>query len=209
MDACGNRDTSEQLEQIIVSIERSPIPGVITDPKRPDNPIVAVNEAFLSLTGYERAEVVGRNCRFLAGPGTGERSRMLLRKAQQQGHSAVVETLNYRKDGSPFRNAVMIAPVRDAGGEIVFFIGSQMALGSEDHSPSLEAQALVARLSARQLEVLQWVIRGYLNKQIAGFLGIEDKTVKMHRAAMIRRLGCTTSAEAIRIGVQAGLGGEE
>lgn len=41
---------------------------IITDPRRPDNPIVFVNDAFLRLTGYERREVMGRNCRFLQGP---------------------------------------------------------------------------------------------------------------------------------------------
>jgi PAS domain S-box-containing protein len=202
----GSREASDRLEQLIGSIERSPIPGVITDPRLPDNPIVAVNQAFAQLTGYSRDEVVGRNCRFLAGPGTSSRSRTLLKQAQAEGRSAVVEILNYRKDGSAFQNAVMIAPIRGEAGEIVYFVGSQMALGEADGVPSLDAQRRVATLSARQLEVLEWVVRGYLNKQIAGFLGIDEKTVKMHRAAMIRRLGCTTTAEAIRIGVQAGLG---
>jgi PAS domain S-box-containing protein len=201
-----SREASDRLEQLVGSIERSPIPGVITDPRLPDNPVVAVNEAFLELTGFSRDEVVGRNCRFLQGPGTTERAKSLLREAQAGGHSTVVETLNYRKDGSAFHNAIMIAPVRGEEGEVLYFVGSQMALSGSESAPSLNAQALVASLSARQLEVLRWVIRGYLNKQIAGFLGIDEKTVKMHRAAMIRRLGCTTSAEAIRIGVQAGLG---
>lgn len=201
----GNREASDRLEQLIGSIECSPIPGVITDPRLPDNPVVAVNDAFEKLTGYSRHEVIGRNCRFLAGPGTASRSRALLRQAQAEGRSAVVETLNYRKDGSAFQNAVMIAPIRGEAGEIVYFVGSQMALGGADGTPGLDAQRRVATLSARQLEVLEWVVRGYLNKQIAGFLRIDEKTVKMHRAAMIRRLGCTTTAEAIRIGVQAGL----
>ena len=43
------------------------MPMVITDPRRDDNPIVFVNDAFLKLTGYTRMEVVGRNCRFLRG----------------------------------------------------------------------------------------------------------------------------------------------
>jgi DNA-binding NarL/FixJ family response regulator len=47
--------------------------------------------------------------------------------------------------------------------------------------------------------------RGLLNKQIAWELKISEKTVKMHRALMIERLGVGTSAEAIRIAVEAGL----
>ena len=54
----------------MTSIQLSPIASVVTDARQPDNPIVAVNDAFLQLTGYEADEVIGRNCRFLAGPKT-------------------------------------------------------------------------------------------------------------------------------------------
>jgi DNA-binding NarL/FixJ family response regulator len=47
--------------------------------------------------------------------------------------------------------------------------------------------------------------RGLLNKQIAWELKISEKTVKMHRALLIERLGVGTSAEAIRTAVEAGL----
>ena len=53
--------------------------------------------------------------------------------------------------------------------------------------------------------MLDHLIQGYRNKQIAGFLGIDEKTVKMHRARLLSRLGAPTSADAIRIGVEAGL----
>ena len=46
---------------------------------------------------------------------------------------------------------------------------------------------------------------GLLNKQIAHELGIAEKTVKMHRALLLDRLGVRTSAEAIRLAVEAGL----
>ncbi|HEV7344740.1 MAG TPA: PAS domain-containing protein [Devosia sp.] len=46
------------------------MPMLITDPRLPDNPIVFVNDAFARLTGYTREETLGRNCRFLQGPGT-------------------------------------------------------------------------------------------------------------------------------------------
>src|ERR1700712_1654474 len=46
------------------------MPMIVTDPRRHDNPIVFVNAAFLKLTGYDREDVTGRNCRFLQGPAT-------------------------------------------------------------------------------------------------------------------------------------------
>src|SRR3546814_7933630 len=47
-----------------------PIAAVISDPRLPDNPIVECNAAFSALTGYGPEEILGRNCRFLAGQGT-------------------------------------------------------------------------------------------------------------------------------------------
>lgn len=102
---------------------------IITDNCVPDNPIVEVNEAFLALTGYSKAEVVGRNCRFLAGRGTEAEAQSVLREAVSAGSPAIVELTNYRKDGTPFRNAVMLAPVHDARGTVAMFIGSQMDVG--------------------------------------------------------------------------------
>jgi PAS domain S-box-containing protein len=194
------------LDELKASIERSPIATVVTDPQMPDNPIVAANEAFVSLTGYSRDEIVGRNCRFLAGPATSAASRKLLREAQEQGRTALIEALNYRKDGTSFRNAIMIAPIKGEQGEVLLYVGSQLAVDDSAGSSNLAAQERIGQLTPRQLEVLKWVIQGYRNKQIAGFLGIDEKTVKMHRAAMIRRLDCTSSAEAIRMGVEAGVG---
>ncbi len=68
-----------------------------------------------------------------------------------------------------------------------------------------KAAALVAELPPRQREVLEHMARGLLNKQIAWELKISEKTVKMHRALLLERLGVSTTAEAIRIAVEAGL----
>ena len=57
-------------EQLIDSIALSPIATVISNPRRPDNPLEVANAAFCALTGYSESEIVGRNCRFLAGEAT-------------------------------------------------------------------------------------------------------------------------------------------
>jgi DNA-binding NarL/FixJ family response regulator len=120
----------------------------------------------------------------------------------------LVELLNYRRDGSPFRNAVMIAPVFDEDGAVILFIGSQMEV-PERPDPGLGAgSAARLRLEAvtgRQRQVLELMARGLLNKQIAHELGISEKTVKMHRAALLASLGAKSSADAIRLAVEAGL----
>jgi PAS domain S-box-containing protein len=181
---------------------------LITDAAAPDNPIIEVNDAFTRLTGYSRDEVVGRNCRFLAGPGTEADARLELRRAIEQSRATVVELTNYRKDGTPFRNAVMIAPVRDRSGAAIFFVGSQMETGEGEGASGLRrshARKLIEPLTPRLRQVLELMVGGYRNKEIAGMLSIHEKTVKMHRERLLVALGVKTSAEAVRLAVEADL----
>ena len=200
----------DAAEALVDSIRLSPIATVITDPRQPDNPIVEANPAFTALTGYAREEIVGRNCRFLAGNASDAAARRPLREAVQENRPALVEVVNYRKDGSAFRNAVMIAPVFGEDGEVILFLGSQMDMGGPDQAAGLrraQAERLAQGLSPRQRQVLQGMVRGLRNKQIAAELGIDETTVKMHRRSMLARLGAATTADAIRLGVEAGLAG--
>jgi PAS domain S-box-containing protein len=194
--------------QLRRSIELSPFPSLLTDPRQPDNPIVAVNEAFCRLTRYAPEEAIGRNCRFLAGPMTEpERSRQL-GAAVAARTPTVVELTNHRKDGTPFLNAVMIAPVYDEAEAIAFFIGSQIEVERHEQAAESESQRdareRIAKLAPRQIEVARLMTEGLRNKQIAAKLGISEKTVKMHRAQMLARLEARSSAEAVRLVVEAG-----
>ncbi len=91
---------------------------ILTDPNQDDNPIAFANKAFLDLTGYEEAEVLGRNCRFLQGSQTDRGAVAELREAIEARQSIALELLNYRRDGSPFWNAVFIGPVYDVEGNL-------------------------------------------------------------------------------------------
>ncbi len=189
-------------------IGSSPIAAVISDPRLPDNPIVECNDAFVQLTGYAREEIIGHNCRFLSGPGTEPWLTETLRSNIRRRQPAMVEILNYKKDGTPFRNAVMVAPIFDAAGELEFFLGSQIEI-AEDVARANDARRKaahdrIASLSRRQREVLAHVAAGKLNKQIAYELGISERTVKMHRSAVFAALGVRTSADAIRMAIEAG-----
>jgi PAS domain S-box-containing protein len=194
---------------LVESIALSPIAMVLTNPNRADNPLEVVNQAFCRLTGYAEGEIVGRNCRFLAGPGTDPAATERLRAAIAERRSVATDILNYRRDGSPFLNAIMITPLYDADGRLAWFLGSQLDLGPRSQDGLAlrrsAAAAAVAKLPPRQRQVLQAMARGLLNKQIAWDLKISEKTVKMHRALLIERLGVGTSAEAIRLAVEAGL----
>lgn len=191
------------------SVAASPLAMVITNPKRPDNPIEIANAAFCRLTGYAEREIVGRNCRFLAGEETEPAIRRQVRSAVEAQRPVLVDILNYRRDGTPFRNGVMIAPLFDGDGKLSYFLGSQVDLAAGEAAPlsmrQARALALVEQLPHRQRQVLEGMAQGLLNKQIAYQLGIAEKTVKMHRVLLLERLGGITTAEAIRIAVEAGL----
>ncbi len=186
-------------------IATSKVAAVVSDPRQPDNPIVACNEAFMQLTGYSKEEILGRNCRFLRGDRTEPEQTAMLREAVAQSRPVMVELINYKKDGTPFRNAVMIAPLFDEKGELAYFLGSQMAIDDSGASRHEQARALVEGLSRRQRQILEALAKGRLNKQIAYELDLTERTIKMHRAAMLRALGVRTVAEAIRIAIEAGL----
>ena len=200
---------TEDHRQLIETVGASPLAMVVSNPHLPDNPIEVANAAFCNLTGYSEAEIVGRNCRFLAGESTEPWVTGEIREAIRDRRPLLVDILNYKKDGTPFRNGVMITPLFDPEGGLAWFLGSQVDLGepSADRLSGRRgrAAALVAHLPPRQKEVLESMARGLLNKQIAWKMKISEKTVKMHRALLLERLGVATSAEAIRIAVEAGL----
>ena len=68
-----------------------------------------------------------------------------------------------------------------------------------------EVRRLLDLLTPRELEVMQLVVTGMLNKQIAGELGTAEKTVKVHRGRMMRKLNVTSVAELVRLTERAGL----
>ena len=196
-------------DQLLESIGNSPIATVISNPRRPDNPLEAANPAFCALTGYAESEIVGRNCRFLAGEATEPWITDQIRAAIGARRPILVDILNYRRDGTAFRNGVLVTPLFDEEGHLSWFLGSQVELGSDSpvqfDARRAKASSLVKTLPERRLQVLQLMARGLLNKQIAWELKISEKTVKMHRALLLEQLGVTTSADAIRIAVEAGL----
>jgi len=97
---------------------------VIVDARARDMPLVYVNPAFERLTGYQAAEVLGHNCRFLQGEDTQQEGLAVVRSALKSGASCVTTLRNYRRDGSLFWNELRLAPIRDRGGRISHVVGT-------------------------------------------------------------------------------------
>lgn len=198
--------TNDAERELIRSIRLSPIASIVTDATADDNPIIAANHAFEQLTGYTEPELLGRNCRILAGAETLPSRSAVLRRAIATATPAVVELTNYRKDGSSFANAVMVAPVFSEDGGLAYFVGSQMEVAVRHaETGSAAAAARIAVLTPRQRAVLRLVAHGKRNRQIGEQLGLAEKTVKMYRVALVKRLGVRTVGEAMRLAIEAGL----
>ena len=114
---------------LIAAVEAADSSIVVADMKSEDLPLIYVNQGFLSLTGYEESEVIGRNCRFLQSDKKNENSNIRselekIRKALATGNSTNVILRNYRKDGSLFYNDLYLTPVFERE-RLVAFVGIQ------------------------------------------------------------------------------------
>jgi len=145
-------DTSEHLrieheiselvsgaDPFAASMRATRMPMVITDPRRADNPIIFVNDAFSRLTGYSREETLGKNCRFLQGPGTNADDVARLKRAIAERNSIELDLLNYKRDGSIFWNRLLVSPVFD-GDELMYFFASQHDVTRERAIKAIENQ---------------------------------------------------------------------
>jgi len=132
------------------AIKHSRLPLCITDPTKPDEPIVFANEAFCDLTGYDEADFIGTNCRFLQGPETKRESVAAIRAAMTSRDVAMIEIVNYRKNGEKFINALQIGPIYDQEGQLIFRFGSQLdisaARAQERQASELRTAELLHRL---------------------------------------------------------------
>jgi len=104
---------------------------VIVDAQAPNQPMIYVNRAFESMTGYRSNEAIGLNCRFLQKHDTNQPELARLRTAIKAGSSHVSELRNYRKDGSMFWNQLRISPVRDDAGGVTHYIGIQTDISEQ------------------------------------------------------------------------------
>ncbi|WP_131115885.1 PAS domain-containing protein [Lichenihabitans psoromatis] len=157
-----------QGDPFAAAMRATRMPMVISDPRQADNPIVFANEAFQALTGYDRHEIVGRNCRFLQGRDTDPQSVAELRAAIDAGRNHQVDLLNYRKDGSTFWNALYLSPVRGVDGDIQFFFASQL-----DVTERVDAQRLIAEQKA--------IVESEVRSRTADLeAALEAKTLLLH-----------------------------
>ena len=138
------------IPQVLSKILDSCVNGVsLADPDQEDLPLVYVNKAFETITGYTLAEVVGRNCRFLQGKEHDQTEVNKLREAIKNKKSVEVTLHNYRKNGELFYNHLLMSPLFDSQGNLLYFLGVQL-----DVTPQIRAEEEIKALKG-QLAILK------------------------------------------------------
>ncbi|KAF8705750.1 hypothetical protein HU200_030953 [Digitaria exilis] len=127
-DSVGIPALSSSLNFSLGRIKQS---FVLTHSCLPDMPIVYASDAFISLTGYSREEILGCNCRVLNGPGTSLEALEEINQHICSEQACTVDLLCYRKDGSSFRDLLHVSPIRDASGKVVFHIWVHLDVGAK------------------------------------------------------------------------------
>jgi PAS domain S-box-containing protein len=170
----------------------------ISDPNEADNPIVYASAGFERMTGYREDEVLGKNCRFLQGKETDKDTVRQIRDAIVAGEACAVEILNYRKDGTPFWNALSVNPVHNESGTLEYFVGvhdditHRMQLENQlRHSQKMEAVGRLAGGVAHDFNNLLTVISGYSDLILAA---PKDEESVVESARLINEAGSRAAA---------------
>lgn len=130
------------IPHVLTQILDTCVNGVtLSDPDQPDSPIIYANVIFEQLTGYSQEEILGRNCRFLQGEDRDQPELDKIRAALEVHDSVEVTLRNYRKDGTLFHNRLMIQPLHDTSGHLIYYLGVQY-----DVSELVNARAEIERL---------------------------------------------------------------
>lgn len=190
------------LVQQALSQLRESVVITTKDLAEPGPQIVYVNPAFTRMTGWTPEELVGRNPRILQGPRTTRKTLDRLRAQLGKGESFEGHDINYRKDGTAFHIDWYIEPLRDAGGEINYWVAVQRDVTEREElqeqllrAQRLEGIGLLASGIAHDLNnVLSPVMIGceVLRPQVADedarkFLGLLDESAK-RGAALVKQI---------------------
>ncbi|EKQ84163.1 PAS domain S-box protein [Leptospira kirschneri serovar Grippotyphosa str. Moskva] len=120
-----NFEHSQEIYEILVNQISDSMLVTDTQLESPGPKILFVNPAFCKMTGYTKEDLIGKTPRILQGPLTNRKIMRDLKQSLTQGKDFSGETINYKKDGSPYHVEWRISAIRDFSGNILCFISIQ------------------------------------------------------------------------------------
>jgi hypothetical protein len=130
---------------------------VVCDATKDDNPITYCSENFERLTGYDKHQILGRNCRFLQSPnGTVEAGQkrqfcdddavLYIKNCINMRKEAQISLINYRRGGQPFMNLLTMIPISWDSESIKFIVGFQVDLVEQPNAVTNKNAGRLTRL---------------------------------------------------------------
>ena len=183
---------ADQLQELSIfgSVVDDSVVGIsIADMRKPDAPLIYVNNAFTTITGYPRELAVGYNCRFLQGPDTDPAELDILRQALKSGQPYSGELINYKQDGTRFWNRLTIYPIRLGESDVPdYYVANQVDV------TALKQQAGLPRAA---LDTLQQEV-----EQARGALADADRFAQALRRHVQQSASGSTEVEAFLLADQ-------
>jgi PAS domain S-box-containing protein len=173
---------------LVKALAATKSPVTITDNRLDDNPIVYCNAAFLDLTGYDKSEVLGRNCRFLQGDKTNKQDVIILGESIRAKKDSHVVIKNYTKDGKPFWNDLQVSPVYNDKGELTHFIGLQVDVTLKIEQERAQARAKKLKLKNEILRLEKAQLER-LNEAKNDFISVASHQLRTPATAVKQYLG--------------------
>ncbi len=158
-DVTDRRERREELRLKDRVFDEVDVGLTIADADEEDFPLAYVNDAFEEMTGYERSDALGLNCRFLQGPNTDPESVAEIRAVLDAEETLRTQLRNYRRDGTPFWNELTVTPIENDDGRVTHFVGIQRDVTERERRERLIR--VLNRVIRHNLRNELNVIRGY------------------------------------------------
>lgn len=170
----GSVPARPDLGVLLAAVEASGEAIIITtaDLDEPGPRIEYANPAFLSLTGYEAHEILGRTPRLLQGPDTDRAVLERVRAALVAGEPFRGEAVNYRKDGTTYVVEWVITPVRGIDGRIAHWVSTQLDV--TERRAYEDRQALMVRELHHRVKNTLATVQAVVNATVRSSLTIPE-----------------------------------
>jgi PAS domain S-box-containing protein len=186
----GNEERLRLLESAVIHAHDAVVVMEAEPKQGAGRSVLYVNDAFCSMTGYDRDEVVGRSLHFLRGPDSDPATLEQIRVALDQGRPLRVELRNYRKDGTGFWVDLSLVPVPDPEGHAAHWVMIQ-----RDITDRREAGDALRRSEERYRLLFDsnphpmWVF----DRETLRFLAVNDAAVRKYGYSRAEFLRMTTA----------------